>query len=153
MSIRNITNKGFTLLEILLVIAIIVILAGIIIQAINPPKQLGDTRNARRFSDVRAIADAVYQYTIDNNGALPTGVTYVETEICKTGFLASCGSLIDLSPLTSNEKYLVSIPIDPSCPEGCGVPGAGYKIKKSLSNRITVSAPLAENSVVISVIK
>ncbi|MDO8493395.1 MAG: prepilin-type N-terminal cleavage/methylation domain-containing protein [bacterium] len=146
-------NEGFTLLEILMVVATIAILAGIVVQAINPVKQLGDTRNAKRHSDVQAIADAVYQYTIDNQGSMPAGITYTDTEICKTGFLGSCSGLIDLSPMTASEKYLVAIPIDPRCPDLCAVYGAGYQIKKSLTNRVTVTAPDAENGVVISVMK
>lgn len=144
-------QKGFTLLEILLVVAAIAILAGIVILAVNPNKQLGDTRNAQRKSDVNSILNAVYQYTIDNSGTLPSTITTTQTEICKTG--GSCSGLIDLSVLTNNEKYLVSMNIDPlgvGSTAG-GAYGTGYEIKKSSNGRITVVAPDAEQSVTVSV--
>ncbi len=65
---------GFTLIEILLVVAAIAILAGIVILAINPGKQLGETRNAQRRSDVTTILNGVYQYSIDT-GAVPSAIT------------------------------------------------------------------------------
>lgn len=139
-------NKGFTLLEILLVVAAIAILVGIVILAVNPSKQLADTRNAQRRTDVNTILNAVYQYAIDNKGSLPSTITTTATEICKTG--AVCSGLIDLSVLTASEKYLTSMPVDPS---STSANGNGYNISKSVNARVTVSAPSAEQSVTISV--
>ena len=88
-------KKGFTLLEILLVVAAIAILAGIVIVAINPGKQLATIRNSARRSDVNAILNAVYQYSIDNSGIFPANL---DTNLKMLGTAASgcnisCGGL------------------------------------------------------------
>ena len=139
-------QSGFTLLEILLVVAAIAILAGIVILAINPGKQLGDTRNAQRKADVSTILNAVYQLTIDNSGTLPATITTTSTEICATG--GACSGLIDLSVLTLNEKYVTSIPLEP---QKTNANGAGYLIKKSANGRVTVEAQFEEQGATISV--
>jgi prepilin-type N-terminal cleavage/methylation domain-containing protein len=151
-NIKQNTQKGFTLLEVLLVVAIIAVLAGIVIIAINPGKNLGDTRNSQRSADVNTIINGVYQYALDNNGTLPAGITTVATEICATG-ATPCTSLVDLSGLTTAGKYLVSMPKDPQCSTACATNGTGYKISKDANNRLVVIAPGAEQSKTISVTK
>ena len=66
--------KGFTLLEVLLVVAIIGILASVVIYAINPGRQLAQSRNSQRQVDTNTILKAAYQYSIDHNGAMPAGI-------------------------------------------------------------------------------
>ena len=151
--IKNKTNKGFTLIEILLVVAAIAILAGIVILAINPNKQLGETRNAQRRADVNTILNATYQYAIDNNGNLPTIPTgtcslVAANQICKLTATGTCSTGIDMSVLTTNEKYLTSMPIDPTV---SSTNGTGYYISKSAAGRVTVCSPSAEQSATITV--
>lgn len=141
-------KRGFTLLEILLVVAAIGILAGIVIIAINPGKQLGDTRNAQRRVDVNTILNAVYQYSLDNNGALPTNISTTATEICLDS--GTCTGLVVLSSDLVPD-YIVSIPVDPSTTASAGA-GVGYTISKNITTgRVTVAAPDAENSATISI--
>lgn len=140
------SKRGFTLLEILLVVAALGILAGIVILAINPAKQIAQTNNAVRRADVNTILTAAYQYIIDNDGSLPSEITTTSTPICPTG--DDDDSCIDLAVLTDDETYLSSMPTDPTAN---GENDAGYNIFKTANNRITVTAPNAQNEATISV--
>jgi len=121
-------SKGFTLLEILLVVAIIAILAGIVIVAINPAKQLGSTRDAERKSDINTLYKAVNQYLIDK-GTPPLTITTTLTPICDPN--QSCSG-INLSILVPT--YLSSIPTDP-----LATTDTGYAIAKVNGNVFVVA--------------
>ena len=164
--IKKQTQQGFTLLEVLLVVAIIAILAGIVIVAINPGKNIGDARNAQRAADVNTIINSISQYELDSNGSLPgtgarTGAVAIPTsptatEICNSTTV-TCTGLVDLAAVTSSGKYVVAIPTDPqapnNCATGCGANGTGYKIAKDANNRLIVSAMNTDNGKTISVTK
>jgi len=139
------SKRGFTLIELLLVIGIIAILASIVIVAINPTKQLADARDAQRRSDVNTVLNAVYQYAIDNNGDLPTGIPTGAgnaLEICQTDS-SDCTGLLSLDVLTGT--YVVALPVDPGGPDN---EGTDYTIYQNADGRITVSAPEAENGAI-----
>ena len=67
-------NKGFTFIEVLLVIARIAVLAGITIIAINPARQTGQALNAQRKADANTILNAIHQYALENRGQLPSSI-------------------------------------------------------------------------------
>jgi len=148
------------LLEVLLVVSIIAILAGIVIIAINPGKNTGDSRNAQRGVDVNTIINAVYQYNIDT-GSLPAvgaragavAITSTPTEIC-TASAVACTGLVDLAVLTTTGKYAVFDAQDPRCPTNCNANGTGYNISKDPTNsRLVVTAINIENSKTITITK
>lgn len=57
---KNMKNKGFTILELLIVIAIIGILAAIILASLNTARQ--KSRDARRIEDIKQIQNALALY-------------------------------------------------------------------------------------------
>lgn len=143
------SKRGFTLIEILLVIGLIAILAAIVIIAINPARQFAQARNTQRFSDVNAILNAVHQNMIDNTGnwtcaAGPISTTSVDTMSSADYDIYDC--LVDL--------YLPAMPYDPVSGSfvNSGNYDTGYEITASYpGGRVTINAPSSEIGVTISV--
>jgi type IV pilus assembly protein PilA len=149
-------RSGFTFLETLLVVAAMGILASIVVVAVNPAKQLGDTRNAARQVDVITLVSAMYQYSIDSEGKIPPSIPVgtgcgagEKQEICKIGG-AACGKKVNLYDfiVSSTARFLIGIPSDPTVTTGTGT---GYEIyRDAITNRVVVCAPRAEQKAVIS---
>ena len=139
--------KGFTLIELLVVIGILAILLSIVLIAINPARQFGQANNTRRRSDVTQILNAIGAYSADNKGVLPAAITTTATTISKSG-IDICAALVP--------TYMPALPQDPTAGTGTSVTDCssayvtGYTVVKDASNRVTVSAPSAENSDIIS---
>lgn len=145
-----IARKGFTLLELLIVMALIAILAGIVIAALNPARQFANARNSSRYAHLNTLMNAISANQAENSG----------TFTCVTGAIPATATLMgvaateyDIGPcLVTN--FMSSIPFDPSVTGAHWTAVAdyesGYTISKGTDGRVTVSAPGAENSVVIS---
>ena len=139
--------RGFTLIEILIVIGLIAVLASIVLVAVNPSRQFSQANNAHRSSDVNALLNAVGQYIVDNKGTIPAEITTTAQDISDGG----ANICADIMP-----TYIPSLPQDPKSNGGtaiisCTTYNSNYTIKKDTDGRITVAAPDAELGATISV--
>ena len=137
--------KGFTLIEILVVVALIAILAAVTIVAINPAKNFADTRNATRSADVTQILNAVTQYTSEEGNA----ITDIDPAITACGVGADVIGTSDIDLATTLvDEYIVAIPEDPTTGSAADT---GYTICLTTGGRVQIDAPDAENGATITV--
>lgn len=127
-------KKGFTLIELLIAIGIAVILAAMVIVAINPVRQMEEARNKRREAHVNVLYGALQEYK-SREGSYPSCVSSTSTDVI------NCQSA--LTP-----DYIYELPVDPN---GCDCStDTGYLIKESTTGRVGVSAKCAEAGATIT---
>ena len=166
---RN-NKQGFTLLELLIVIAIIAILAAMVFVALDPLKRFQDARGARRWSDVDAILSAAKIDQVDNGGTylasivtacantaniymIHSGVAPVDATAqnanCTTNPTAVADS-IDLSGLVTG-GYLPIVPISPNGDGTWSGTLTGYTLQCSSTGALTVRACDTENTTEVTI--
>jgi prepilin-type N-terminal cleavage/methylation domain-containing protein len=102
-------SGGFTLIEILIVVAIISILASIVLVGIGPTEQLG--RDARRISDLHEVQTALELYYA-KCGYYPGGT--VVSGSCPSGGYSSAGGYAGLiGVITGSGIGVNTMPNDP----------------------------------------
>ena len=164
-------KKAFTLIELLIVIAIIAILAAVIFVALDPLKRFQDSRDAARYTDVESIAHAIELDQVDNGGNFIQEIEditdnqwymivdgfkndncndnniYCDQDVYEDNNCVGLGGLVD-------EGYLGQIPISPSgntdevqwdLGELDNDEGTGYVIYKSDDGWIKIQACESEN--------
>ena len=95
-------RPGFTLIEFIIVIAMIAIVASAVFVAIDPGRRLRDARNASRWTDTRAVLEAVKTYQVDHEGSLPSTPVGIDVDPRTVQMVGeggvSCGALGGLCP-------------------------------------------------------
>ena len=144
---RVFSQSGFSLLEIIVAIAILVVLLGIVLIAINPARQFSLANNTKRKSDILAVLNAIHQYASDNKGILPIGTNTTSGVISRNG-INICAQLVT--------RYLPALPVDPQTEGGVAITdctsayNTDYELTRSTKdNRISIIAPNAELNEII----
>lgn len=154
------TTQGFTLIELLIVVSIIAILASVVFVALNPLQRFKDARDARRWSDVSELLNAIKLNQIDNGGtyisAITNAVAGTNYQIgsngsgCDTGCSAvvTVGSCLDLPSIISS-GHIGSIPKDPVAGTDAKTM---YYLVKSATGVVSVGAcnPEGTNAIVLT---
>lgn len=137
------------MVELLIVIGIIAVLAGVVIVALNPARQFAQARNTQRWSNVNTLLNAVSQRLADNKGLWNT--TCGVATVSLPGTVTAIGSGgVDLASCLV-PTYVSIMVTDPSVGTAANT---GYTVvKDATTGRVTVAAPNAELSEAISVTK
>lgn len=97
-------KKGFTLVELLIVIAILGTLAVVVLIALNPVQQLARTRDSGRQSTVAQLGHAMEAYATARGGVYPAAsvANWITTNLSATGEINAVPSAVAYSAGGSN---------------------------------------------------
>ncbi len=155
-------KEGFTLMEMIIIIAIIAILIAAMITVIDPEQQGARVRNAKREADLKSLYDAIPRRLSENtrarwdcdSGSFPQELDEGEPVFVSIG--NGVGQYDLCQCITPGQLY--NFPVDPSVgtidnPSSCaGSYSSGYEMWQNPNTQILVlKAPHAERGELIGI--
>ena len=143
-------QKGFTLVEMLVVIAIIAILAGAVLLAINPVATMRKSRDTTRLSDLDSLRSAI-NIALTEGEIVLTDMTATGPTTSFTGTQAVDGSgYVTYTPVvgkTGLGRYIPALPLDPTN-DNTLTPALVYSFQSTADNyEINAVLEYADNEV------
>jgi len=142
-------SSGFTLIEILISIAIIAALSSMLIFIVNPAQWLAKSRNDQRELNINVILNAIGQNITDNTGSFACSAGPIPTT---TATIMGTSTYDIYDCIIPN--YLSTLPVDPTT--GTAGTSTTYNtqytiIRNATTSNITLTAPDAELGETISI--
>lgn len=137
-------KKGFTLIEILVVIGIIGILASVVLVAVSPGRQFKQARDTQRVANVNTLLNAIGQNMSDHQGNIfCNGSPLQITENPKIMKSDTVNGGVNIAECLVPE-YIARLPFDPNGASAYYTHvddyNTGYSLSMDDSGRVTVSA-------------
>lgn len=139
-------HRGFTLVELMVTMALIAVLVGAYLMMANPAGQLASSRNTRRKTDLQNIMLAIKENVLEggteqficSSGAIPTS----------TKTMGSASGSYNIAPCLIPADGIAAMPFDPLASSAYYTSpsnyNTGYTIIVNGSGTITLGAPSAE---------
>lgn len=142
---KNYSLPGFTMLELIIIVSIILVLGTAVLIWVDPVERISDTKFARRQDDVMVLSAAFSDYAQSHKGVLPIlgEITTDKKVICnsQTGLPLTCDTSSKLCLKIDDPDFftnnITNLPIDP---DKSSDGDTGYYIKKDANNNISIGA-------------
>lgn len=152
-------NRGFTMVNLIILIGVLLVLAASTFYLLNPARRIGKANDARRLTDVHALVDALELYTIDN-AQVPTDFSTSTISVGQKFVLCSASSALSCAGTSAGclviddadflGKYLEELPVDPL---KTSTADTGYYITRKVNNVIAFGACTVYDDVIEIVAK
>lgn len=100
--------RGFTLIEVLMVVAALAIIAGVVVPQVN--SVVDDARNAAVLKDLREFTFAIERYRIDHNGGTPDKIQ--NDMLIQLLSTSDADGNVGVGPQYPYGPYLTTVPVN-----------------------------------------